>query len=207
MHQQRTHHFIINSNTQTIHALYLYAAGQNNEQIRRLCDLFIHSLSISYAKYRKSDSHKIHHSVSDYTIFFIAQQRPMGHGLLIIEASRSHSVRHTTLGRTPLYEWSAPSRDLYLKTHTTLTRDKVHAPGGIRTRNPSTRAVADPCLRPRGHWDRPLLIDLLETTSDYRSTIKQKAFIILCCSYQITFRPNAYRRVFIMLQTNLIKTS
>jgi len=52
-----------------MHALYLYPAGQNNEQIRKLCDLFIHSLSISYAKYRKSDSHKIHHSVSDYAIF------------------------------------------------------------------------------------------------------------------------------------------
>ena len=30
----------------------------------------------------------------------------------------------------------------------------IHAPGGIRTRNPSKRAVADPSFRPRGHWDR-----------------------------------------------------
>jgi len=29
----------------------------------------------------------------------------------------------------------------------------IHAPGGIRTRNPSKRAAAaNPCLRPRGHW-------------------------------------------------------
>ena len=30
----------------------------------------------------------------------------------------------------------------------------THASGGIRTRNPSKRAAADPRLRPRGHWDR-----------------------------------------------------
>jgi hypothetical protein len=30
----------------------------------------------------------------------------------------------------------------------------IHAPGGIRTRNPSKPAAAEPCLRPRGHWDR-----------------------------------------------------
>jgi hypothetical protein len=30
----------------------------------------------------------------------------------------------------------------------------IHAPGGIRTHNPSKRAAADPRLRPRGHWDR-----------------------------------------------------
>jgi hypothetical protein len=29
----------------------------------------------------------------------------------------------------------------------------IHAPGGIRTHNLSKRAVADPRLRPRGHWD------------------------------------------------------
>jgi hypothetical protein len=34
----------------------------------------------------------------------------------------------------------------YTWQHTTL--------GGIRTHNPSKREAADPCLRPRGHWDR-----------------------------------------------------
>jgi hypothetical protein len=29
----------------------------------------------------------------------------------------------------------------------------IHAPGGIRTRNPSRRAAANPHIRPRGHWD------------------------------------------------------
>jgi hypothetical protein len=30
----------------------------------------------------------------------------------------------------------------------------IHALGGIRTRNPSKRAVPDPRLRQHGHWDR-----------------------------------------------------
>ena len=75
-----------------------------------------------------------------------------GQDLLIIEASRSHSVKHATLGRTPLDEWSAWRRDLYLTTHNTHKRH-IHAPGGIRTRNPSKRAAAYPGLRPRGHCD------------------------------------------------------
>jgi hypothetical protein len=30
----------------------------------------------------------------------------------------------------------------------------IHAPGGIRTHNPSKRAAEDSRLRPHGHWDR-----------------------------------------------------
>jgi hypothetical protein len=30
----------------------------------------------------------------------------------------------------------------------------IHAPGGIRTHNPSKRAAVDPSFKPRGHWDR-----------------------------------------------------
>ena len=86
--------------------------------------------------------------------FFCRATALVGQGLLIIEASRSHSVTHTTLGRIPLDEWSALRRDLYLTTHNTRKRQTSMPPGGIRTRNPSKRAVADPHLRPRGHWDR-----------------------------------------------------
>jgi hypothetical protein len=59
-------------------------------------------------------------------------------------------TRHTTVGRTPLYEWSARRRDLYLTTLDTQHSQEtdIHAPGGIRTCNPSQRAAADPCLRP-----------------------------------------------------------
>jgi len=55
-------------------------------------------------------------------IIFLVQQFLVGQGLLIIEISRSHSIRHATLGRTPLDEWSARSRELYLTTHSTCHR-------------------------------------------------------------------------------------
>ena len=36
----------------------------------------------------------------------------------------------------------------------------IHAPGGIRTHNPSKRAAEDPRLRPHGHWYRPYVSDI-----------------------------------------------
>jgi len=62
-----------------------------------------------------------------------------------------HTQRRTTLGRTPLDEWSAHRRDLCL---TTLSTTDIHAPGGIGTHSLRRRATADLRLRPRGHWDR-----------------------------------------------------
>ena len=55
-------------------------------------------------------------------IRFKAQQPLEGQGFLIIEASRSHSIGHTTLGRIPLDESSARSRDLCLTTRNTRKR-------------------------------------------------------------------------------------
>jgi len=57
------------------------------------------------------------------------------------------TLRHTTLGRTPLDELSARRKDLCLITYNIHKRQK----DGIRTRNPSKRAAADPYLRTRGH--------------------------------------------------------
>ena len=42
----------------------------------------------------------------------------------------------------------------YCTTHNT----NVHAPGGIRTRNPSKRSAIDTRLRPLGHWDRQRIV-------------------------------------------------
>jgi hypothetical protein len=63
------------------------------------------------------------------------------------------TFRHTTLVRTPLDEWSARRRDLYLTTHNTH-KTKTFYSRLILTHSPSKRAAADPRLRPRGHWDR-----------------------------------------------------
>jgi len=59
---------------------------------------------------------------------------------------------HTTVGRTPLDEWSTWHWDF--SQHITLTTDRHPWPGRIRTHNPSKRAFAHPILRLRSHWDR-----------------------------------------------------
>jgi len=61
-----------------------------------------------------------------------------------------HTQRRTTVGRTPLYEWSARRRDLY--QHTTLTTDKHPCPR--RDSRPQSQQIADLRLRLPGHWDR-----------------------------------------------------
>ena len=62
--------------------------------------------------------------------------------------------RHTTLGRTPLDEWSARRRDLYLTTHNTDERETSMSPVGFETHNPSKRVAADRRRRPCSHRDR-----------------------------------------------------
>jgi hypothetical protein len=53
-----------------------------------------------------------------------------------------HTQRRITVGRTPLDEWSAHRRDLYLTANTTLTTDKRPHPDGVRTHSLSRRAAA-----------------------------------------------------------------
>ena len=76
------------------------------------------------------------------------QQPPVGQGPLIHEVSRSQ--RRTTVGRTPLDEWSARRKDLYLTTHNTHNK---HPCPRWDSKPQSRRATADLRLRPRGHWD------------------------------------------------------
>jgi len=62
-------------------------------------------------------------------------------------------TRHTTVGRTPLDEWSAHCRPLPDNTgysHQT----NIRAPSGIWSHNPSRRAATDLRFGPLGHWDR-----------------------------------------------------
>jgi hypothetical protein len=64
---------------------------------------------------------------------------------------------HTHLDTSHSIEllWTSDQADAKTSTwqHTTLTTG-IHAPRGIRTRNPSKRAAADPRCRPRGHGHR-----------------------------------------------------
>jgi len=65
---------------------------------------------------------------------------------------------HTTPGRTRLDEWWARRRDLYPPTRNIHKEEISMSPGGIRNRNPKTRAAADPqvsaykCILQLVHW-------------------------------------------------------
>ena len=94
----------------------------------------------------------------------------MGHGHLIQEVSRSHTTtyhsRYDSSGRVI----SPPQRLLPDNTqHSQQTN--IRTPGGIRTRNPSKRAAADPRLRPRGYWDRQMSLFLIGFIKIVRSDI------------------------------------
>jgi len=65
-----------------------------------------------------------------------------------------HTQRRTAVGRTPLDEWSARRRDLYLTTHDTHNRQTSMPPVGFEPHDLNWRAAADRSLRPRGHWNR-----------------------------------------------------
>jgi hypothetical protein len=81
------------------------------------------------------------------------------------------SLRHITLGRTPLDERSARCRYLCLTTHNTRKRQTSMLQAGFESRNPRKRTAANPHLRRRGHWHRRKLY-----------TIRYKNYTILLLS-------------------------
>ena len=85
-------------------------------------------------------------------IFAVALRPNAGHGLLILEVSRSHTTRHSRQDSSGQVI-SSSQRPLPDNTqHSQQTN--IHAPGWIRTHNLSRRAATDLRRRPRGHWDR-----------------------------------------------------
>jgi hypothetical protein len=80
----------------------------------------------------------------------MTQQPLVGNGLLLVEASRSHSHTPHSVGIL----WTSDHRVAETSTlqQATLTTD-IHTPDGIRNLNPSKRAAANPRLSPRGLWE------------------------------------------------------
>jgi hypothetical protein len=87
---------------------------------------------------------------SEYFLYFIFSGSAAQRGLWPPHSRGFVITQHATVSRTPLDEWSARCRDLYLTTHTT----NIHAPGGIWTHDHSRRVAVDLHLRPCGHWDQ-----------------------------------------------------
>jgi hypothetical protein len=97
--------------------------------------------------------------------FFSMARQPFGDLGRLNFRSFTITFRHITLGRTPLDEWSARRRDLKPDNTQQSQQTDIHAPGGMRTHDPSKRAAVDPHLRPHGHWDRRkcIIIDIINT--------------------------------------------
>jgi hypothetical protein len=83
--------------------------------------------------------------------FFLWHCSPTGAMVSLFLMFLDHTQWHNTFDRTPLDEWSACCRDLYLTTHN--THNKHHVLIGILTHNCSKQAASDPPLGPRSHWD------------------------------------------------------
>jgi len=69
-------------------------------------------------------------------LFYMAKQPLLGQGFLIIVASRSRPVRHATFSGTPLDEWLAQRRNLYLTTRNIHKRQTSILPVGFETAIP-----------------------------------------------------------------------
>jgi len=66
-----------------------------------------------------------------------------------------HTQRRTTVGRTPLDEWSVRRRDLYLTTQNTHNRQTSMPPVGFEPTIPAGERQQTYALdREAGHWDR-----------------------------------------------------
>ena len=84
-------------------------------------------------------------------LLFVALRPNAGHGLLILEASISHTTTHLSPDSSA---WViGPSQRLDNTQYSQETN--IHAPGGIRTRNLRKRTAADPRPGPCGYRDRP----------------------------------------------------
>jgi len=58
----------------------------------------------------------------------------------------------------------------------------MRAPGGIRTRNPRKRTAADPLLRPRARWHRPVFYIVLYIRESDMAAVD---VIIYICTFWI----------------------
>jgi len=85
----------------------------------------------------------------------VAFRSNAGHGLPILEVSRSHTTTHHSRWDFSGRVINSSQRPLPDNTqHSQQTN--VHAPGGFRTHDLSRRAAADLRLRPRDYWERLL---------------------------------------------------
>jgi len=79
-------------------------------------------------------------------LFILAQQPPVGQGLLIHDVATSHMTHHS--------RYDSSGRLISSSLRPLPDNTDINASSGMRNQNLSRLAAADPHLRPRGHWDR-----------------------------------------------------
>jgi len=132
--------------------------------------------------------------------FFYSSTALVGSGPLVFEVPRLHSVRHTTLGRTPLDELSVNRRDLY----TTLSRDRLPCPRTAWDLHSQEASGGAAMPSPRGHRDRPhfyeihlniiiLQISASQTVSYFRIFLLQLCVRLLYPPRKLQVRPHHSR--------------
>ena len=66
-----------------------------------------------------------------YLIFFLWRCGPTRAMTSLFTRFLDHTLRHTTVGRTPLNEWSVRRRDLFFTTHNTHNKQTSMPPAGF----------------------------------------------------------------------------
>jgi hypothetical protein len=105
---------------------------------------------------KDKNNHNNHNNHNNFFLFFW-RDSPNWARSSSFTTFLDHKQRRTTFGRTPLDEWSARRRGLYLTTHKIHYRQKDMHPVGSESHNLSRRAAAYLLLRPLGHWGRRFL--------------------------------------------------
>jgi hypothetical protein len=110
----------------------------------------VENYKTSHQQNTDTQNYQTFHIFINFFLFFATA--PSGPGPPLFPKFPDHKQRYTTVGRTPLDQWSARRKDLYLKTHNTPNRQTYMLPVGFE---PSISAAAvDLRLIPRDHWDR-----------------------------------------------------
>jgi hypothetical protein len=160
--------------TQNVHTMYVFHIIFNANSVYFPKQHYLTARCNSGTNYR----------VWSGNYFFTMAQQPLGgKGLLIIEASRSHSIGL-------LWTSDQPNAETSVWQHTALTRERHPFHGGIRTRKTGNRAAADPQLRPRDNWDR-----LKWKLDSFCMTYTNKAYFIWLRKHTSSFPFSHYARL------------
>ena len=101
---------------------------------------------------------------------------------------RNHLIRHATIGRIPLDEWSARRRDLYLTTQNTQKRKTSEPPAGFEPKIPTSK-------RPQTH------------TLDRTATGIGLGIIYFTLFFIYYYKPFMLMKIRKAMQTSSIQTS